>query len=211
MRFNLYIQTPKASMTRRYYPTIFALAALLALAAGCSSSSTQTTDDQQPTADRAAEKPAEQEAAPEPAQQQAEPAHPTVAPKSLIGKETSGGMPEGCPGEWAEIEGRSFPGTTYACEGFYAPDRYPEASVVIGVDKNKVRRVSVQAFYGSRKETSDAYFEIKDGFQQTCDREGGTGRHVLLQCDGYLLDLQVWEETKQIRLVFGLENWDLPS
>ena len=196
-------------MTRRTLTTILALL-FVSAAAGCSSSSQQTADDEAATAEEAAQAEEAEAEKPEPKEKQ-EPAGPTVEPETIVGSDTSGGLPEGCPTEWATIKGRSFPGTVYACDGFRAPERYPEASVVIGVKEKKVRRVSVQAFYASKGETSDAYFEIKDDFQQRCDREGGTGRHVVLQCDGYLADLQMFDETKQIRLVFGLENWDLPN
>ena len=197
-------------MTRRMDAIATLIAVALLVAAGCSSSSSQTKADEEPTTDETKAEAETNESA-ESKKGAAADKKPAVDLEKIVGMDTSSGMPDGCPGEWGEIKGRSFPGKVYACDGFRAPELYPDASVVIGVKDNTVRRLSMQAFYASGEATSEAYYEIKDGYQQRCDREGGSGEHVVLQCEGFLVDLSMQRETQQVRVVFGLENWDLPN
>ena len=185
--------------------------ALVLISAGCASSSGQTESDepaesQQQTAERQTDTAAEAEKPEEPA----EPDHPTVQMEELIGMDTSGGLPDGCPNDWQQLKGRKFPGKTYACDGFWAPERYREPTVVIGVDEDKVRRISLQAFYEAGDGVREAYNAITNDYQQRCDRQGGSGGQMVLQCPDFLVDIQMRRETGMISLVFGLENWDLP-
>lgn len=182
------------------------------LVGGCASSGGRTTDDQEATSSEAAgsEAEGETEAPAEEEKSNEEPDHPVVEVDEIIGQNTKSGLPQGCPGEWEELEGRKFPGKLYSCEGFHVPERYKEPTVIVGVEEETVRRVSLQAFYEAGDEVRRMYNEVTNDYQKRCDREGGGGGRMTLQCDEFLVDISFRKETGALRLVLGLENWDLP-
>lgn len=131
--------------------------------------------------------------------------------EKLIGAETTSGLPRGCPDEWSTLEGRSFDGELFACDDFSAPKRYREPTVVVGVAEETIRRVSLQAFYESADAVQSVYDEVVDEYQQRCERFDGGSKRMVLDCGEFILDVSYRKETGSIRLIYGLENWDMPD
>jgi len=184
---------------------------LVGLTAGCASSKNQTRTEE-PEATGSTEPP--DQSSEQPADEAADTAEPETRPvvelEQLIGRAIADGMPEGCPTEWNELEGRNFDGTLYACDGFRAPRRYEEATVTIGIREGTVRRVHLQSFHEAGEPIARMFDRVTDDYQSRCDREGGAGPRMMLDCGDYLVDIRMQREGGLLNIVYGLENWDLP-
>ncbi|MFB6351640.1 MAG: hypothetical protein ABEN55_07945 [Bradymonadaceae bacterium] len=198
-------------------PRLAVLLTLFALAtAGCAGSSSQTeSDDAKATASSSsdsstetAEKSEKSEAAESDAQKADK--QPVVEMDELIGAKVQDTMPEGCPGEWKKLKGREFEGELYSCSGFHAPDRYKEPTVIIGIEEGKIRRVNLQSFHEPGQGIEQIYSEVTNDFQSRCDRQGGAGPNMQLQCDGYLVGIKMRPKTGMLNIIYALKVWDMP-
>ena len=190
-----------------------ALSLLLALctAAACSSSSQQTeADDPEATASANDESSEESAEAEEETEEKKADEGPVFDPAELVGTEIQDTMPRGCPQKWQKLKGRKFKGELYACDGFRAPHRYREPTVIIGIEEGKIRRVNLQAFYEAGEEITEMYDEVTNDFQSRCDREGGAGGRMALTCDDYLVDISMQKDGGMLNIIYALENWDMP-
>jgi len=129
---------------------------------------------------------------------------------SLVGAETSGGLPAGCPKEWQKLEGRRYEGTKYACSGFRVPGRYRQPTVIIGVKDDTVRQVTLQAFYEKGDPIEEVYAEVTDLYEKRCDAEGASGSSMAFVCSDYVAQVSHRKRTGALRIIIGLENWDMP-
>mgnify|MGYP006281994161 CR=1 FL=1 len=179
--------------------------------AGCASSGQETESEEAATASEAQSEASSEPERPEKPEKPKKPDYEVVTLDEVIGNDTASGLPQGCPSEWTELKGRKFKGKLYACDGFHVDPKYKEPTVVIGVEEEKIRRVSLQAFYEAGEEVSQAYNDVTNEFQQRCDRQGGGGGTMVLQCSEFIVDISFRRETGMLRMVYGLENWDLPN
>ena len=190
-----------------------ALSLLLALctAAACSNSSTQTpSDDAEATASANDEASEERTEAEQETDENEADDGPVFELEELVGNEIQDTMPRGCPQKWEKLKGRKFEGELYACDGFQAPHRYKEPTVIIGIEEGTIRRVNLQAFYEPGAETQEMYDEVTNDYQSRCDREGGAGGRMALTCDDFLVDISMQKEGGMLNIIYALENWDMP-
>lgn len=196
---------------------VFLCAGALALTAGCASSSKQTessqaksTSSQKARSGEKSEGSGGKTGAEQSGEAADEPDRDPVKLASVIGADTAETLPGGCPGEWEELEGRDYEGTKYACEGFRVATRYKKPTVMIGVKENQVRRITLQAFYDKGEPIESAYSEVTDMYGKRCDAESASGSAMSFLCDDYVVQVSHRKRTGSLRIVLGLENWDMP-
>lgn len=198
------------------------LAALAATAGSCASSSQQTASESEATASEASsneagageassETSSEASGAKQSAEASDEPEKDPVTLESLLGTDTSEGLPDGCPGEWSQLEGRDYDGTMYACEGFRVPDRFRQPTVMIGIKEQTVRRVTLQAFYEGGDPIKQMYADVTDRYEKKCDADGASGSAMSFVCDDYVAQVAHRKRTGSLRIILGMENWDMPN
>jgi hypothetical protein len=195
------------------------VAAVAGTAVGCASSSKQTASeteasDSAKSGDEATSRETSNDASgaeEEPDATSDEKERAPVRLGSLLGSDTSEGLPARCPEEWSELEDRDYDGTIYACEGFPVPERYRQPTVMIGVNESIVRRVTMQAFYEGGEPIKQMYAAVTDRYEQKCDADGASGKAMSFICDEYVAQIAHRKRTGSLRIILGLKNWDMPN
>lgn len=194
------------------------LGLVAAAAAGCASSSKQTESASEATAsETSADETTSQEASSEnsgaerDSETSDEPERKPVTLESVLGTDTSAGLPDGCPNDWSELEGRDYDGTMYACEGFRVPERFRQPTVMIGIKEQTVRRVTLQAFYEGGDPIKQMYADVTDRYEKKCDADGASGSAMSFVCDDYVAQVAHRKRTGSLRIILGIENWDMPN